>query len=400
MALQNYAKFESRVASSSDSYSQTMQWWDYGLGFGYSTMRVFDTLFIALIVWMVIIGGLYGLYVLISLVRRGALETLAEMRTLGGLVASGIGNVLQAIWRFIQKIWKLGLAYKFRAFVIVVLIVGFLGSANVVNGSSRFLRIIHVTDGYVGVNLAEHRIIGPGYALYSPLTSQVFLVPTNTFDFEIAEVTANTKEELGVSIDYRVWFRLNQDKMLDLYGKFGAKNIQAVSSDIVMPKLLENIKRIIRAYSFRDISSKHDEIKAAVIAEANKALVPMGIELQDVNILDIRLPESYIKSKEDLLNAENALRLSEAELEKQKKESERAILEAGTKRDVQIVEAQGIAKYNEIVNNQPMSDKILELKRIDNERLKVEKWDGKLPTSTAGSFFMDFGTNTASGATK
>jgi hypothetical protein len=78
--------------------------------------------------------------------------------------------------------------------------------------------------------------------LYSPLKTSVFLSPTNDFTFQIAEVTANTKEELGVTLDYKVGFKLLDDKRLDFYNKFGAKNIRLVSSDIVMPRLLEVIK--------------------------------------------------------------------------------------------------------------------------------------------------------------
>lgn len=202
-------------------------------------------------------------------------------------------------------------------------------------------------------------------------------------------MTSNTKEEIGVILDYRVWFRLKEDNLLPFYKKFGAKNIRNVSSDIVMPKLLENIKGIIRNYSFKDISSKHNEIKEITIKEANAVLLSLGIELQDINILDIRLPETYIKSKEDLLNAENELKLAEATLEKQKKESEKSLLEANSQKDVQIIQAQGLAKYNEIVNSQAISDQTLELKRIENEALKINKWDGRLPNTPSGANFLE-----------
>ena len=67
------------------------------------------------------------------------------------------------------------------------------------------------------------------------------------------------------------------------YKKYGAKDIKLVSSDIVMPRLLETIKWIIKSYSYKDISSKHNEIKNITIQEANKILKPIGIELQEIN---------------------------------------------------------------------------------------------------------------------
>jgi hypothetical protein len=82
----------------------------------------------------------------------------------------------------------------------------------------------------------------PGYHFYSPIKTSFFLSPTNDFDFEIAEVTANTSEELGVTLDYRVSYKLLNEKRLSFYNKYGPKNIRLVSSDVVMPKLLEVIK--------------------------------------------------------------------------------------------------------------------------------------------------------------
>jgi hypothetical protein len=103
--------------------------------------------------------------------------------------------------------------------------------------------------------------------------------------------------------------------------------------------------------------------------------------LQDISIIDIRLPQSYLKSKEDLLKSENELKLAEAKLEAQKKESERKLLEAQNEKAVKIVEAEGIAEYNKIVKSESVTDDMIELKRLENETLKLNKWDGKLPTT-------------------
>jgi len=236
----------------------------------------------------------------------------------------------------------------------------------------------------VGVDLPKREIVSSRFHLYSPIVSDFFLAPTSTFDFEIAEVTANTTEDLGVTLDYRVWFHIRKEKMLDLYTKFGAKDIQGVSSDIVMPKLLESLKGTVRGYSFKDLSSRHEDIKAAVITQANDALASVGIEIQELNILDIRLPQSYVQSQEELLKAENDLKLAEATLERQRKDSERAVVDAESARDVRIIEAEGIARYNELVNAQGISEQSLELKRLENERAKIEKWNGVLPTTLTG----------------
>ncbi len=175
-------------------------------------------------------------------------------------------------------------------------------------------------------------------------------------------------------------FRLKDDKRLDFYNTYGPKNIRLVSSDVVMPRLLEVIKGIIRDYGFKEISSRHSEIKKITLQEANEVLLPIGIELQDITILDIRLPESYLKSKEDLLKSENELKLAEAKLQAQKKESERKVLEAENNKKIKIIEAQGVAEYNTIVSSENITKNAIEMKKLEIQRLKIEKWDGKMPT--------------------
>ncbi len=78
-----------------------------------------------------------------------------------------------------------------------------LGSS-ILSGRSSLLKIDRIPEGMVGIDLRNERVIEPGYHIYSPMFSRYFLSPTNTFDFEIAEATANTSEELAVALDWRV----------------------------------------------------------------------------------------------------------------------------------------------------------------------------------------------------
>gem|GEM_PF-3194823 len=101
----------------------------------------------------------------------------------------------------------------------------------------------------------------------------------------------------------------------------------------------------------------------------------IGIDLQDISIIDIRLPQSYLKSKEDLLKSENELKLAEARLEAQKKESEKNLLEAQNEKSIKIIEAEAVAEYNKIIKSETITDDMLELKKLENETLRIEKWD-------------------------
>lgn len=178
-----------------------------------------------------------------------------------------------------------------------------------------------------------------------------------------------------MTLEYRATFKLIDNKRLQFYKENGAKNIRLVSSDIVMPRILEVINGVIKKYSFKDISNKHSEIKTITIEEANKVLSHIGIEINDLNIISIKLPDSYLKSKEDLLKAENELRLSQAQLESQKKESEQKLLQATNLKNVKIIEAEALAEYNKIINSQELTTRMIEMKQLEIEEMKIKKWD-------------------------
>lgn len=276
-----------------------------------------------------------------------------------------------------KRIW-----YTLLTVVLLVILLRYALTFN------PFIRITRIPYGFVGVDLKRDAIIQPGFYVYSPLRSDYFLSPVLSFDFEIAEATATSQEELGITMDCRVWFKINPSKRLELYRKYGSKDIKLVSSDIVMPAILESIKKIMREQSYKTINTKVDELRALIIQDASKRLWEFGIEIEYISVLDIRLPQEYLKSKEDLLKAENELKLAEAKAQTSSKQSEQKLLQAQNDKKMMIISAEAQAEYNKIVASQTLTNQILELKKLEIEEEKVKKRDGKLSACDGGTQFM------------
>jgi regulator of protease activity HflC (stomatin/prohibitin superfamily) len=395
-AQQNYAKFESRVANdemiqeSMNTYPSSANSYDYEYSYGgdwfvsslgstvWNLLQGLGIILLGVVIASVVV---YFLYIIISLFAKGGAVTITEMWITLKRLGEKWKQFRAWIWNLLKKIWGWIWGHKTWSLLILLalFLLNFLG--NVFQWESQILKLLNIQDGYVGVDLKNEKIYEPGRHLFSPLLSSVFMSVTSVFNFEIAAVTANTKEDMFVELDYRVGFTLDKGQLIPFYKKYGALSVRNVASDVVMPRVLEVLKWIIKEYSFKEISSKNNEIKLRTIEETNKVLNPLGIELNDINVLDIRLPESYTKAIEALENADNALKLATAELETEKKHAEKEIIKAESDKKVQIIKAQGIAEYNTILNSTRMSAEMLELKRIENEHYKLEKWDGKLPNT-------------------
>ena len=390
--MQNYAKFSSRVAEESGNYqyANDVAGGSFALpGAPLHTaarvaMGLAELLIPLLALGLALLAGIILLSWAASSVRKGPKEgfddmaaVLAKCRDAG---LSGVSWTWDAAKSLLRALWR----HKGWTALAAVVLVVWSFAQDVADGRSAFLRLLKVPEGTVAVDLRRGETLEPGYHLVSPIFSELVSSPTGVFSFEIAEVTAKTSEELGVTLDYRVGFLFKREALLPFYRTYGPKNIEAVSSDVVMPRLLEAIKSVIQGYSYKDISSQHAQIKERVTEKANAALAQLGIEVNEVNILDIRLPESHLKLKEDLLNAENEKRLAEAKLETQRKESEARKLQAETDKAVTVIAAEASAKANEILGNQRASPELIRLREIESRDRMIEKWDGKLP-ATVGS---------------
>ena len=394
---QNYAKFDSRIVS--ESMEQDAYAWNAPVDYYYEDSLLSDIAYFAwdvvhgiftfIGIWLVVTWIIYFLYIIISLFAKWGKQTILEITQVFKRIGSKITKFRKRFTSLFKKLRKRCVWHKVWTATIVVALILINFAWNVLQWDSRILKTVKIQPWYVGVDLEHKRVWNPWLHIYSPLLSSHFLSPTSVFDFEIVAATANTKEDMFVEIDYRIWFKLDQDGLIPFYQQFGSKSVRNVASDIVMPRILEVLKGIIKEYSFKEISSNHSEIKTKTIAEANKVLKPLGIEINDINVLDIRLPESYTKSIEDLENAVNALKLAEAELETEKKLAEKDLLKAENDKKIRIIEWEGIAEYNKIINSTKLSEQMLDLKRIENERFKLEKRDGKLPNTEKREDFVE-----------
>jgi len=224
--------------------------------------------------------------------------------------------------------------------------------------------VVQIEAGQVGVQTlfgkVEPRILQPGLSVVNPL------VDITRFDTRTQNYTMSAQHGEGAQTGddaIRVLSADGLEVVIDLTVLY-----HVVASEA--PKILTKIgtdyqDKIVRAISrtrIRDnavyydavalYSTRREEFQTRILAAIEKDFRANGLQLDQLLIRNIQLPESVKRSIESKISAEQDAQKMQFVVQKERQEAER-------KR----VEAQGIADYQRIINAE-LSDKLLQYETI------------------------------------
>ena len=135
MAMQNYAKFESRVEDTMTStpqaqynaWSYTESSYDYNYSYWWwsisdTVWNLFDWLFAVLWVLLVIWAIWYFIYIIISMIWKWARETLTDIQNHIKFIFWKVGQFLNFIWTKIKNIWIYLRNHKRLSVLIIIVL--------------------------------------------------------------------------------------------------------------------------------------------------------------------------------------------------------------------------------------------------------------------------------------
>lgn len=286
----------------------------------------------------------------------------------------GTGNGISAFFGFF---WKRKLL--FGSLILIILVMGLAQRY-------RLVRVLRVHPGEMAIDISAGKELKPGVHLIFPLWTDYILSHVARYQFEIPEITADSSDLQDVVIHANLSFHLDQEKLTEFYTREGAISIWDTANAIVTPRAIEKIKNIIQNYRLLEVHEKQIEIKELAMEEIEKSLKIRGIILDDLNFVNIRIASKFVEILGDREVSDEKLKLEKAELERQKIQTEKELELAERERAKQIINAKGIAESNRLIKQQGMTKEMLELKKIENTKLAIEKWNGEVPQQVGGSF--------------
>jgi regulator of protease activity HflC (stomatin/prohibitin superfamily) len=192
------------------------------------------------------------------------------------------------------------------------------------------------------------RTYGEGFHIIAPWNKMIVYEVRQLERVEKMAVLSSNG--LEISVEVSMWYQPMLSKLPLLHQQKG----QDYSERVVAPAIRSATRSVIGRYTPEEIySSKRDVIQAEIQIETKKILNSQFVQLNEILVRDITLPATIKTAIENKLKQEQESLEYEFKLSKARKEAER-----------QIIDAEGKANANRILNAS-LTEKILQEKGIN-----------------------------------
>jgi len=161
---------------------------------------------------------------------------------------------------------------------------------------------------------------------------------------EYGELDVLDKNGLTIIVEITIRFYPEFDKIGNIHEQFGTGYVAV----LVTPEVRSAVRKVMGQYNAEEIySTKRQEVEQKIIAETEAVLSKNYIKMTALLIRSIKIPENLKLAIENKLTKQQEALAYEYIVDREEKEKQR-----------KIIQAEGIAQYNKIVN-ESMTDNVL-----------------------------------------
>jgi len=254
-------------------------------------------------------------------------------------------------------------AIKYIAiFIVALILVSWLNPFVVINAGNRG---VITTFGKVNPIVLEE-----GLHLRIPIMQQVTEINVQIQKGE-GDGDAASRDLQQVHAKIALNYHLIPNRVAETYQAIG--DLNSVGDRIIIPAVQEATKATTAKYTAEELISKRPEVRDQISQFMRDRLLRHGIQIDEFSIVNFRFSESFNQAIEAKTTAEQLKLKAERDLERIRVEAEQKIASAKA-------EAESLR-----LQKQEITPDLLKLREIENQRVALEKWDGRLPQVTGGS---------------
>ena len=214
-----------------------------------------------------------------------------------------------------------------------------------------------------------------GWVFYNSWTSDVFRYPTFIQRKNYDAFTVNAKDASTFTMDPQIAYRIETGKACDIFVKY-RKGIEDLENGYIRTCIYEAYRTCANKYTSDSLMSHRAEFEADVRQRLDKSLRAEGFIVEEFTSA-ITPPQSLSQMIDDKNKAVQAALKAENQVKEAEANAKIAIAKAKGE-----AEAKQIAADAEAYANAKISQSITPTLV---QKMWVEKWDGKMPSTMAGS---------------
>lgn len=201
-------------------------------------------------------------------------------------------------------------------------------------------------------------------------------------------------DKLEMSVKVQTTLSLNPGQTASLFGTLSpSETTDSRTSKISWDSIYNTyasqiiqteVREYLSQYTISDVASNMDKVNAdlrAMLTETISKRTPFAVRY--VGLTDVKYPEIITKAQENAAERREQIQQEEAQLEISKVQLERELQETRLRRQIDLEKAQ-IEATSQRIQREVVDDKVLALRKLENERLWIEKWSGQLPSMVTG----------------
>lgn len=227
--------------------------------------------------------------------------------------------------------------------------------------------------------------LGEGLHFVIPFIESVKRIPITPQQMEIwiavGDNGAITKDNQTIGADMTVFYKFPDTEILNIARNFGTEVLQQkIKKDTV-----EAFKQAIGSKTIFDVAQTQEEIRAKVKEVAIAKLGTYPIVIDDIKISNYDWSEQFDQQIAQTMKIAQEAKQQEQQLKKVEIEAQQAVKKAEANKEAERLNAEamelkgkGVKAYNDaITSNQRNMELEIELKKLEIEKIKAEKWNGQ-----------------------
>ena len=142
---------------------------------------------------------------------------------------------------------------------------------------------------------------------------------------------------------------------------------------IILPSTQEAVKAVTARFTAEELIAKRTDVRDQIVSQLRERLARHGIAVDEFSIVNFNFSRSFNDAIEAKTTAEQLKLKAERDLQRIEVEAKQRVAQAKA-------EAEALA-----VQRQQVTPELIRLREMENQRLAIEKWDGKLPNVSGGA---------------